>query len=84
MKVLSSEIRFAELADGILLGSGDSQYFPAEAESFHRFLTWYVHHGIGNAITFRPIYRWVELSVVALANCSFVRPRARRRSAPSR
>lgn len=44
--------------DGILLGSGDSMYAPAELEPFRRFHTWYLQNGIGNSIMYRPIYRW--------------------------
>jgi hypothetical protein len=45
-------------ADGVLVGSGDSLYVAAEAESLRRYHTWYLHHGLGNCIVYRPIYRW--------------------------
>ena len=44
--------------DGILLGSSDSMYVPAESEPFQRFHAWYLQNDIGNAIMYRPIYRW--------------------------
>jgi hypothetical protein len=44
--------------DGVLVGSGDSFYVPAERESFQRFHAWYHHHALGNCIVYRPIYRW--------------------------
>lgn len=44
--------------DGVLVGTGDSLYVPAEPESFRRFHAWYLHHSLGNSIVYRPIYRW--------------------------
>nr|AUN36757.1 hypothetical protein [uncultured bacterium] len=44
--------------DGVLVGTGDSLYVPAEAESFRRFHAWYLHNSLGNSIVYRPIYRW--------------------------
>ena len=44
--------------DGVLVGSGDSFYVPAEPESFQRFHTWYLHHSLGNTIIYRPIYHF--------------------------
>ena len=44
--------------DGVLVGSGDSLYVPGEAESQRRYHAWYLHHGLGNSMVYRPIYRW--------------------------
>ncbi len=44
--------------DGVLLGTGDAVYVPQTLETFKRFLKWYLSERIGNAITFRPVYRW--------------------------
>jgi hypothetical protein len=44
--------------DGVLVGTGDSLYVPAETDSFRRFHAWYLHNSLGNSIVYRPIYRW--------------------------
>ena len=44
--------------DGILTGTGDAIYLPQSVEHIDRFLAWYLHNGLGNFITFRPVYRW--------------------------
>ncbi len=44
--------------DGILAGSGDAIYIPQETEQMADFLIWYLENGLGNMLTFRPVYRW--------------------------
>ena len=49
-------VRRAE--DGVLLSTGDAVYIPQEEEAMLRYLAWYVAHRLGNAVCFRPVYRW--------------------------
>ncbi len=52
----------------IYLGSGDAVYIHQDIESFGKYLKWYLREQIGNAITFRPVYRWsgsMQLSIPA-------------------
>lgn len=44
--------------DGVLTGTGDQVYVPAEEWELRRFLKWYLEQEIGNLITVRPTYRW--------------------------
>lgn len=44
--------------DGVLVGSGDAIYVPQELEQMEDFLIWYLENGLGNLLTFRPVYRW--------------------------
>lgn len=44
--------------DGVLAGSGDAIYIPQEMGEMEDFLIWYLENGLGNMITFRPVYRW--------------------------
>ena len=44
--------------DGLLLSTGDAIYIPQEMEAMRRYLAWYVEQQLGNAICFRPVYRW--------------------------
>lgn len=44
--------------DGVLAGSGDAIYVPQNLPDMEDFLVWYLENGLGNLITFRPVYRW--------------------------
>lgn len=44
--------------DHVLAGSGDAIYIPQEEDQMEDFLIWYLENGLGNLITFRPVYRW--------------------------
>ncbi len=44
--------------DGLLVGSGDAVYVPQEMNRMEDFLIWYLENGLGNLVTFRPVYRW--------------------------
>lgn len=44
--------------DGVLAGSGDAVYIPQNIDEMKHFIAWNLHHQIGNAISFRPCYRW--------------------------
>lgn len=44
--------------DGLLVGSGDAIYVPQETARMEDFLIWYLENGLGNLLTFRPVYRW--------------------------
>lgn len=44
--------------DGITLSTGDAVYVPQTPEAFTRFIGWYTMQRLGNAICFRPVYRW--------------------------
>lgn len=44
--------------DGVLAGSGDAIYVPQETAAMEDFLVWYLENGLGNMLTFRPVYRW--------------------------
>lgn len=44
--------------DGVLAGSGDAIYIPQETGEMEDFLIWYLENGLGNMLTFRPVYRW--------------------------
>lgn len=44
--------------DGILLSSGDAVFIHQDTEKMMEYLEWYCHNNIGNAVCFRPVYRW--------------------------
>lgn len=44
--------------DGVLVGSGDAIYISQELDQMEDFLIWYLENGLGNMLTFRPVYRW--------------------------
>lgn len=44
--------------DHVLVGSGDAIYVPQETTAMEDFLIWYLENGLGNMLTFRPVYRW--------------------------
>lgn len=44
--------------DHVLVGSGDAIYVPQEITEMEDFLVWYLENGLGNMLTFRPVYRW--------------------------
>jgi hypothetical protein len=44
--------------DRVLTGTSDAVYISNNAKEMEQFLSWYMHHQIGNFITFRPVYRW--------------------------
>jgi hypothetical protein len=44
--------------DGITLSTGDAIYIAQETEAFRQFLCWYLEVEAGNAMCFRPTYRW--------------------------
>lgn len=44
--------------DNVLAGSGDAIYVPQDVGQMEDFLIWYLENGLGNMITFRPVYRW--------------------------
>lgn len=46
------------LDDRIRLSSGDAVYIPQTPETFLRYIEWYTENRIGNAVCFRPVYRW--------------------------
>ncbi|HEY0827002.1 MAG TPA: hypothetical protein VGE40_02820 [Bacilli bacterium] len=44
--------------DDVVTGTGDSIYINQNIKDMEYFLSWYLHHQLGNSITFRPVYRW--------------------------
>ena len=45
--------------DNVLTGTSDTVYISQEDLPLMRdFMVWYLHHRLGNFITFRPVYRW--------------------------
>lgn len=44
--------------DGITLSTGDAIYIPQSIDEFRSFLSWYLENEAGNALCFRPTYRW--------------------------
>ena len=44
--------------DGITLSTGDAIYIPQNIDEFRSFLCWYLESEAGNALCFRPTYRW--------------------------
>lgn len=50
--------------DGITLSTGDAVYVPQNLDDFLRYIEWYVANRIGNAICFRPVYRWCGSRIV--------------------
>lgn len=44
--------------DGVRLSTGDAVYVPQAPFEFMRYLRWYAENRVGNAICFRPCYRW--------------------------
>ena len=44
--------------DGIRLSTGDAVYVPQAPFEFMRYLQWYAENRVGNAVCFRPCYRW--------------------------
>lgn len=60
--------------DGVLLSTGDAVYIPQEVDDMLRYLAWYVAHRVGNAVCFRPVYRWCGSREVNPAVWARVRP----------
>jgi hypothetical protein len=52
------ELLLEKCGNGLLLSSGDAVYIPHTKEALLSYLDWYIFNGIGNAICFRPVYRW--------------------------
>lgn len=44
--------------DGVRLSTGDIVYLRQSPRSYQDFIAWYLANRIGNAICFRPAYRW--------------------------
>jgi hypothetical protein len=44
--------------DGIRLSTGDAVYVAQTPDAFMRYLEWYCRNRVGNALCFRPVYRW--------------------------
>lgn len=48
----------ADEDDGVRLSTGDVVYVRQSPRSYQDFIAWYLANRIGNAICFRPAYRW--------------------------